>query len=233
MATPLPARICLGCGTTALLLTIWNQVGAPQLDPPLERASVLASFLAVGLLLIGSLWLRIVPRDPDRASLAGEQGLEISAELPERLRLELAWGSQMLLTASPAAVVCVHWRGRSLLRRGLLGPDRFAPGDICSRALAQQRAISLVDLSLYPGRQEFASLLPGLPSVLVQPLGEAGVLVLGGWAPRCFDRSDLAWVEGWGQKITAELAAWNAETCCPAVVQPEAAAGSSPAPPAG
>lgn len=210
MASPLPARICIGCGAVALGLTIWNQLSAPQLDPSLERASVLASLLAVALLLIGSLWIQIVPRNPERVALAGEQGLEIDPSLSQHLRQELGWGSQMLLTATPAAVVCVVWQGRPLLRRGLIGPDRFAPGAICSRAQQQQRAISLVDLRLYPGRDEFAGLLQGLPAVVVQPLGSDGVLVLGGWAPRCFDRSALAWSEGWARKLTAELEAWSA-----------------------
>jgi hypothetical protein len=208
MASPLPARICIGCGATALGLTIWNQLSAPELDPSLERASVLASLLAVGLLLVGSLWIQIVPQNPERVVLEGDQGLEVDAELTESLRQELGWGTQMLLTATPAAVVCVVWGGRCLIRRGLIGPDRFEPGAICGRARQQQRAISLVDLRLYPGRDEFAGLLNGLPAVLVQPLGNEGVLVLGGWAPRCFDRSDLAWTEGWARRLTAELATW-------------------------
>jgi hypothetical protein len=212
MASPLPARICIGCGAIALGLTVWNQLSAPQLEPSLERASVLASLLAVGLLLVGSLWIQIVPQNPERVALAGEQGLELDGDLTEALREELAWGTQMLLTATPAAVVCVVWRGRCVIRRGLLGPDRFEPGPICARARAQQRGISLVDLRLYPGRDEFAGLLSGLPAVLVQPLGSEGVLILGGWAPRCFGRSDLAWSEGWARRLTTELATWNPST---------------------
>lgn len=213
MASPIPARLCLGCGGSALALTIWNQITADAIDPALERASVLASLLAVGLLLIGSLWVRILPSSPERVPLQGEQGFELPAELADPLRRELAWGSQMLLTASPAAVVLLHWQGTTLLRRGLIGPAVFVPGPICARAVEQGRAISLVDLRLYPGRVEFDALLEDLPSVLVQPLGREGVLVLGGWAPRCFDRSDLAWVEGWAQKLSEALP--GAAGCAP------------------
>jgi hypothetical protein len=194
-------------GAVALLLTTGNQLTAAQVDPALQRSSVLASLLAVSLLLIGSLWVRIVPRNPERADLQGEQGLELVTGLDEPLRQELAWGSQMLLTATPAAVVCLHWRGRTLLRRGLIAASAFEPGPICARACEQGRAISLVDLRLYPGRQEFEALLPGLPAVVVQPVGTDGVLLLGGWAPRCFARSDLLWLEGWARKITAGLGA--------------------------
>jgi hypothetical protein len=156
-------------------------------------------------MLVGVLWTRALPEASIRSELPGEQGLVLSADLPEALAEDLAWGSHMLLTASPAAVVLLIWRGQPLLRRGLLAPSPFVPGAICQRALEKQAAISLVDLKLYPGRQEFDALLPGLPSVLVQPLGQDGLVVLGGWSARCFSRSDLAWVEGWAAKLRAGL----------------------------
>jgi hypothetical protein len=115
----------------------------------------------------------------------------------------------MLLTATPAACVLVHWQGHTLLRRGLQpaeeGPP-FRPGPICERCLATGKAISLVDLRLYPGRAEFETLLPGLPAVVVQPLADGGVVVLGGWSARCFSRSDLTWLEGWSRRLTGEWA---------------------------
>ena len=205
MNLPTPARLCIGLGLVALALVVANQGLAPDVNPPLERAAVLASFLAVGLMLVGVLWTRALPEASIRAELSGEQGLVLNGDLPESLADELAWGSHMLLTASPAAVVLVIWRWQSLLRRGLLAPSTFDPGAICQRALEKQSAISLVDLKLYPGRQEFDALLPGLPSVLVQPLGQEGLVVLGGWSARCFSRSDLAWVEGWAAKLRAGL----------------------------
>lgn len=205
MSLPAPARICLACGTTGLALVVLNQFSAEALTAPLERAGVLASLLAVGLMLVAVLWTRAVPEAAARVELSGTQGLELAPGLPPDLAEELGWGSQMLLTATPAAVVLVHWRGHSLLRRGLLAATPFQPGEICRRAGDRGAPISLVNLRLYPGRAEFESLLPDLPAVLVQPLGAEGVLVLGGWAPRCFSRSDLTWVEGWSQRLTAGL----------------------------
>ncbi|MFN5696742.1 MAG: cofactor assembly of complex C subunit B, partial [Cyanobacteriota bacterium] len=38
-------------------------------------------------------------------------------------------------------------------------------------------------------------------AVVVQPLGAEGLLLLGGWSARCFSRSDLAWIEGWAQRL--------------------------------
>jgi hypothetical protein len=139
-------------------------------------------------------------------ALQGREGLELAEDLPDELRRELAWGSQMLLTATPAASLLLVWRGRVLLRRGLLAEQPFAAGPICARALAQGRPISLVDLRLYPGRGEFAALPADLPSVVIQPVGAEGLLLVGGWSARCFGRSDLLWVEGWARRLTDELA---------------------------
>lgn len=205
MHLPTPAKLCIGLGVVALALVVANQGLAPEVNPPLERAAVLASLLAVGLMLVGVLWTRALPEASIRAELTGDQGFVLKGDLPNSLSRELAWGSHMLLTASPAAVVMVIWGGDLLLRRGLLSSAPFLPGAICQRAIEKQSAISLVDLKLYPGRQEFDALLPDLPSVLVQPLGEDGLVLLGGWSVRCFSRSDLAWVDGWSAKLKAEL----------------------------
>ena len=64
-----------------------------------------------------------------------------------------------------------------------------------------------MDLRLYPGREEFTALLPGLPAVVVQPIGREGLVLLGGWSPRCFSRSDLAWLEGWARRLAEDLGA--------------------------
>jgi hypothetical protein len=200
-----PARLCLTAGLLGLLLCVLNQWSAPALSPSLERAGVLASLLSVGLMLVAILWTRAVPIPADRVSLPGAQGLDLRPDLPEPLRQELGWGSQMLLTATPAASLLLHWRGETLLRRGVLAQDAFAPGAICSRSLSTGKATCLVNLALYPGRDEFRGLPEGAPAVIVQPIGSEGVLVVAGWSARCFSRSDEAWIAGWSQKLRRPL----------------------------
>jgi hypothetical protein len=202
MALPAPARTALLLGGLGLSLAVINQATAPSLDPALQRASVLAGILSVLLMLAGALWERVLPPASQRTELQGQEGLILDDELPNLLREELAWGSAMLLTATPAAVVALQQGTRTLLRRGLLVDTPFQPGTICAQALERQRPISLVDLSLYPGREEFESLLADLPAVVVQPVGAESVLVVGGWSPRCFDRGDLTWIEGWARKLS-------------------------------
>jgi catechol 2,3-dioxygenase-like lactoylglutathione lyase family enzyme len=53
---------------------------------------------------------------------------------------------------------------------------------------------------------EICQMPPGAPAVVVQPLGSSAWLVVGGWAPRCFSRADLVWIEGWARRLTARWA---------------------------
>ena len=200
------ARTALLLGGTGLLLTVLNQATAPTLDPPLQRASVLAGILAVLVMLAGVLWQRVLPPTAARRDLQGTEGLQMAGDLPTGLREELAWGSAMLLTATPAAVVAVHRGDQTLLRRGMLADTPIRTGAICAQVLQRQRAISLVDLSLYPGREEFEPLLADLPAIVVQPVGADTVLLVGGWSPRCFNRADLTWIEGWAGRLAVALA---------------------------
>jgi hypothetical protein len=211
MSLPIPARVVLSIGLGGLVLAVANQLSSPELDPFLERASVLASLLAVVLMVVAALWQRVEPPAADRAALVGEQGWDLAEGLPDPLVAELGWGSSMVLTATPAAVLLLHDGERIILRRGLLGAETFAPGLICRQALTRQRSISLVDLKHYPGRAEFDALLPGLPAVVVQPIGERGLLLVGGWTARCFSQADLRWIEGWAGKLKTQWAGLWAE----------------------
>jgi Protein of unknown function (DUF2930). len=140
MAMTAPARIVVGLGALGLILTVVNQATAPALEPPLERAAVLAGILSVLLMLVGVLGERVLPLEAERAALTGREGLELSEGLPPELARELGWGSTLLLTATPAAVVLVLWNGRAVLRRGLLADTAYVPGPIADRALATGRA---------------------------------------------------------------------------------------------
>ncbi|WP_191964876.1 cofactor assembly of complex C subunit B [Synechococcus sp. RSCCF101] len=212
---PSPARICLGTGVLGLLLVVANQWQASAASPPLTRAGTLAALMAVGLMLVAVLWTRAVPLAAERAALQGREGIDLAESLPAALRQELGWGSQMLLTGTPAAVVLLWWDGRPLLRRGLLAETGFEPGPICERCRDSGRRVSLVNLALYPGRGEFDALLPGVPAVMVEPIGQRGWLVLGGWSPRCFSRSDEVWLHGWACKLRSPLEALNAADLSP------------------
>ena len=204
-----PALMVLIGGLAGLVLTVINAATfhpvTAAVPPAFERASVLSGAMAVALLLVSILWTQANPRDPEKVQLEGIQGLQLVASLPNSLKQELGWGSTLLLTATPASTMLLVWGQRVLLKRGVLVSEEYCNGPIVQRAKEKQQTISLVNMALYPGRDEFNYLPSNTPAVVVQPIGEEGVLVIGGWSPRCFSRSDEVWIEGWARKLRTEL----------------------------
>jgi hypothetical protein len=188
-------------------LTVTNAGLAETVTPELQRAEVLAGMAAVGLMLVAVLWTRANPKSAEKVPLKGEQGLVMADQFSKDQQQELAWGSHMLLTATPAASVLVLWRQQVVLRRGLISQDSFQPGPITKRALERDQTISLVNTTLFPGRAEFDAMLPSLPAIVVCPMGNEGAVIVGGWSPRCFTRSDERWIEGWTQRLRTTLGA--------------------------
>ena len=202
---PVPARVVLICALLLLGLTVTNAGLAGTVTPDLQRAEVLAGMASVGLMLVAVLWTRANPKSAEKVSLKGEQGLVLFEQLNDVQKQELAWGSHMLLTATPAASVLVLWHQQVVLRRGLISQDPFQPGAITKRAMDREQTISLVNTTLFPGRAEFDGMLQSLPAILVCPMGQQGVVIVGGWSPRCFSRSDERWLEGWAQRLRTTL----------------------------
>jgi hypothetical protein len=164
-------------------------------------------------MLVAVLWTRAVPEAAARVALQGDEGLELlRRSLPPALARR-PWAGAARCCSRPARPRWCWCCGGSgcCCGEGLLAQTPFSPGPICARALERGQAISLVNLALYPGRAEFDSLLPELPAVLIQPLANQGLLLVGGWSPRCFSRSDLIWVEGWGKRLTTEMPAHDPE----------------------
>ena len=202
---PTPARVVLALGVALLILALVNARLADIVTPELQRAEVLSGMAAVGLMLVAVLWTRADPSQAPRRDLKGEQGLVLDPDIDAAIRDELGWGSHMLLTATPAATVLVYWDEAVLLRRGLVRDAVFLPGAICQRAMERETTISLVNTTLFPGRHEFDPLVENLPAVLICPVGNRGVVVLGGWSERCFSRSDEQWLEGWTARLRTSL----------------------------
>ena len=188
-------------GTFLFILSIINITTANQVNPNLIRAETLSGIASIALITIGYLWTEINPKKPSKAKLNGKEGFELCNLLTEDQRNELAWGSQQILTATAASTILIYWDNRVILRRGLITETLFKPGEICKRSIEQKRLISLVNTELFPGREEFDSVLNDLPAVIVYPLSNRGLTVVGGWSIRSFTSSDEKWISGWSDKL--------------------------------
>jgi len=188
-------------GAFLLILSIINIATTNQVNPSLVRAETISGISSIALITIGYLWTEINPKQPSKAKLNGKEGFELCNELSEDQRNELAWGSKQILTATAASTILIYWDNRVILRRGLISEKIFEPGEICKRSIDQKRLISLVNTELFPGRDEFDGVLNNLPAVIVYPLENRGITIVGGWSKRSFTNSDEKWISGWSDKL--------------------------------
>jgi hypothetical protein len=196
----------LGAGGIAGTLLMLNRVLTPELTDSQARSDAVGVILTAVLILTGLLWQQVQPRKSDSVILEGEQGFELSPNLPDSLQTELAWASHLLLTNTVTRSILIYYQGQILLRRGILAPKaEVTPGAILDRVLTKQKAIYLVDTKVYPGRIEFDYLPANTQGIICQPLGTGGVMILGANAPRSYTKQDEIWIEGIADKLANSL----------------------------
>jgi len=193
-------------GIVSGLALMLNRITTPVLTTNQSRSDALGIIESALLILVSLLWQQVQSKTPESVILIGEEGLEIEETLPEPVKAELAWASHTLLTNSATKVVVIWYDGKVLLRRGILSPIQFSqPGSIAQRVLKTQKPTYLVKLALYPGKFEFDYLPENTQGVIVQPLGDRGVMVLGANAPRSYTKQDEKWVEALAAKLLYTL----------------------------
>jgi hypothetical protein len=196
----------LWVGGIAGTLLLLNRLLTPELTDSQARSDVMGVILTAVLVLTGLLWQQVQPRQPNSIILEGEEGFELSPDLPESLKIELAWASHLLLTNTVTKSIVIYDRGKVLLRRGILSPKAVVtPGVILDRVLSKQKAIYLVDTKVYPGRIEFDYLPSNTQGIVCQPLGDRGAIILGANVPRSYTKQDEAWISGIADKLTNSL----------------------------
>jgi Cofactor assembly of complex C subunit B, CCB2/CCB4 len=195
-----------GLGGTLLFI---NRLLTPELTNSQSRSDALGVIISAVLILSGLLWQKVQPRSPEAVELIGEEVFDLSADLPESVRVELAWASHSLLTNTVTQSVVVWYAGKTILRRGIMGErSQVQPGLILKRVVETEKPIYLVALKLYPGRLEFNYLPENTQGVICQPLGREGAIILGANAPRSYTQQDEAWIAAIANKLTVTI-----ETC--------------------
>ena len=113
--------------------------------------------------------------------LAGVDQDEVDVGLAAAAQQTLRWAANSLLRASGNArgVAIVH-RGKTVLRRGIMGRAQTVElGPIVNKACDQGEQAYLADLQILPGRFEFTYLPANTQSIIIQPFGgESAVIVI-------------------------------------------------------
>ncbi len=206
MAPADPNRILrllpLFAGIVGGTVLMFNRFATADLTPSQARSDVMGVILSGVLILVGLIWQRVQPRLPDAVELIGREGLEFAPDLPEPVKIELAWASHLLLTNTVTKSLIVYYRGQVLLRRGILSQNsEVKVSNIIKRVLETGKAVYLVNLNLYPAKIEFDYLPENTQGLICQPIGKEGVLILAANAPRSYTKQDEIWIEGIADKL--------------------------------
>jgi len=188
-------------GTILFIFQIANFFSIETTTPELERAQVLAALASIIIILIGFLFKEFEPLAGKKADLKGENKFLFDKNIPDEVIDELAWGSEAILTSTAAAAILIHNDGKNILRRGITSSNVFKPGETCLRSIKDMKLISLANTKFYPGRDEFFNFCANVPSILVVPINKKAFILIGGWSPKCFTKSDEKWINNWSKKI--------------------------------
>ncbi|GAB4215214.1 MAG: cofactor assembly of complex C subunit B [Synechococcales cyanobacterium] len=187
----------------------------PELLNSQSRADALGIALSAVLILTGLLWQQWDPPPPETVPLVGIPGFDPHFEQPDPDRvLELGWLTKTLLTTTPGRSLVILWRQQLVLRRGILrdpAPPTHPPlGSVMQRVEQTQQPVYLVDLKTYPAKQEFTPLFPdGIQSLLCQPLGQEGLLLVATDTPRSLTARDRLWISALAERLTFVLTEMN------------------------
>jgi hypothetical protein len=206
MAPADPNRILrllpLFAGIVGGTVLMFNRFATADLTPSQARSDVMGVILSGVLILVGLIWQRVQPRLPDAVELIGREGLEFAPDLPESVKIELAWASHLLLTNTVTKSLIVYYQGKVLLRRGILSQNsEVKVSNIIKRVLETGKAVYLVNLNLYPAKIEFDYLPENTQGLICQPIGKEGVLILAANAARSYTKQDEIWIEGIADKL--------------------------------
>ncbi|PLS68380.1 MAG: cofactor assembly of complex C subunit B [Cyanobacteria bacterium M5B4] len=197
---PLVAGFIVGFGL------ILNRTFTDELFPSQSRSDALGIFGGAMLILVFLLEQQVKAKPPESVVLHGSDRFFLLPELPEFLKAELAWISHTLLTLTVTRSVVIWYNDRVLHLRGIL-PEKTmtTAGKLTQSVMTKQKPLYLVQLNLYPGKIEFDYLPDNTQSLILQPLGTKGVLILGTDIPRSYTNQDEAWIAALADKLTFSL----------------------------
>lgn len=210
-------------GGLSLLAVLFNRTVsgiAPVADASSSqsRADLLTLGLAVTNILNGLVWLSIRPKSISVVNPNGVECQRIASHIPDFVISELLWTWNSLSDVTCCRSLAIVYDGKCILQIGLAaaslsnGSDAVAvdtnkliEGSLFQGVLKSASQSYLANLSLYPGKSE----LPFLPSntqvVILQPLGDKGIAIIGGDTIRGFTSSDQSWITLIGEKLDATL----------------------------
>ncbi|KAL7091542.1 hypothetical protein ACP275_12G112700 [Erythranthe tilingii] len=184
-----------------------------------SRADLLTLGLAVTNILNGLVWLSIRPKSIYAVNPNGVECRRIHPYLPDSVVSELLWAWESLSDVTCCRSLVVVYDSICILQIGFadvsqsngsepiaVDADKLTKGPLYNGLAKSGSQSYLANLSLYPGKSELPFLPSNTQAVILQPLGDKGIAIVGGDTIRGFTTSDQAWITLIGEKLDSTLA---------------------------
>ncbi|KAF7829406.1 protein COFACTOR ASSEMBLY OF COMPLEX C SUBUNIT B CCB4, chloroplastic [Senna tora] len=195
-------------GAVSLLAVLLNRALsgiAPVADASSSqsRADLLTLGLAVTNILTGLIWLSIRPKSITMVNPQGIECKRLCTHLPDFAVTELLWVWESLLDVTCCRSLVIVYESSCVLQIGFAAESSNGDGEAIGvdayklmQGLLYQGVVKsgaqsyLANLSLYPGKSELPFLPSNTQAVILQPLGDKGIAIVGGDTIRGFTTSD-------------------------------------------
>ncbi|KAK7407310.1 hypothetical protein VNO78_09115 [Psophocarpus tetragonolobus] len=210
-------------GSASLLAVLLNRTLsgiAPVADAgsSQSRADLLTLGLAVTNILTGLVWLSIRPKSITVVIPQGVECKRLCITLPEVALNELLWVWESLSDATCCRSLVIVYESSCVLQIGFAAEsspgdgeavnvdvNKLMQGSVYQGVMNSGAQSYLANLSLYPGKSELPFLPSNTQAVILQPLEDKGIAIIGGDTIRGFTASDQAWITYIGEKLDSTL----------------------------
>ncbi|KAF8660242.1 hypothetical protein HU200_057808 [Digitaria exilis] len=182
-----------------------------------SRADILTLALSVTDILAGLVWLSIRPKSISPVVPRGVECKRVGPDVPSSALHELLWTWDSLTTATCCKSLVVVYGGNCILQIGVavgspedgnalpVDTQKFIQGSLYKSAMESKKQSYLANLALYPGRSELPFLPANTQALILQPIGDKGIAIVGGDTIRGFTSIDQAWIAMIADKLDATL----------------------------
>lgn len=182
-----------------------------------SRADILTLALSVTDILAGLVWLSIRPKSISPVVPRGVECKRVGPAVPSSALHELLWTWDSLTTATCCKSLVVVYGGNCILQIGVaagspedgnalnVDAQKFLQGSLYKSAMESKKQSYLANLALYPGRSELPFLPANTQALILQPIGEKGMAIIGGDTIRGFTNIDQAWIAMIADKLDSTL----------------------------
>ncbi|XP_052152717.1 protein COFACTOR ASSEMBLY OF COMPLEX C SUBUNIT B CCB4, chloroplastic isoform X4 [Oryza glaberrima] len=167
-----------------------------------SRADILTLALSVTDILAGLVWLSIRPKSISPVVPRGVECKRVGTGVLDSALRELLWTWDSLTTATCCKSLVVVYGGNCVLQIGvaagspedgnavMVDAQKFMQGSLYRSAMESKKQSYLANLALYPGRTELPFLPANTQALILQPIGDKGIAVIGGDTIRGFTNLD-------------------------------------------